>query len=62
MQYSLLLPEIILAGLGLLLLALDLTAASKRSLAVAGVIGTLATLVAVVSNFQAEELWPRKMS
>ena len=59
MQYSLLLPEIILAGLGLLLLALDLTASSKRSLAVAGVIGTLATLVAVVSNFgvTATDIW-----
>lgn len=59
MQYSLLLPEIILAGLGLVLLALDLTASSKRSLAVAGVIGTLATLAAVAANFGTEptEIW-----
>ncbi|MBO2520516.1 MAG: NADH-quinone oxidoreductase subunit N [Clostridia bacterium] len=58
-QYSLLLPEIILAGLGLLLLALDLTVSSKRTLAVAGVIGTLATLAAVVANFgaPATEIW-----
>lgn len=59
MQYSLLLPEIILAGLGLLLLALDLTAKSKRTLAVAGVVGTLATLIAVFANFgvTSTEIW-----
>lgn len=59
MQYSLLLPEIILAGLGLVLLALDLTAKSKRALAVAGVIGTLATMLAVFANFgaTATEIW-----
>ena len=59
MQYSLLLPELILAGLGLLLLGLDLTATSKRALAVAGVIGTLATLAAVIANFgvTATDIW-----
>jgi len=52
-QYVLILPEILLAGLGLVLLGMDLFAKSKRSLAVAGVIGTLATLVAVLANFGA---------
>lgn len=59
MQYVLILPEILLAGLGLVLLGMDLFAKSKRSLAVAGVIGTLATLVAVLANFGATptDIW-----
>src|SRR5690606_37120108 len=58
-QYALLLPEILLAGLGLLLLGMDLFVKSKRSLAVAGVVGTLATLAAVLANFgvTATEIW-----
>lgn len=51
MQYSLLLPEFILAGLGLLLLLLDLSSLSKRRMAIAGFLGALVTLWAVQRNF-----------
>lgn len=59
MNYTLILPELILAGLGLILIGVDL--ASKRGkgpLVVVGVLGTLAALVAVLLNFgQTADLW-----
>lgn len=59
MNYTLLLPEFILTGLGLSLLALNFVfKANKRPLAMVGVFGTLAALVAVLMNFgQTADIW-----
>lgn len=50
-NYSLLLPEIFLAGLGLLLLLLDISPMKTRRMATVGFIGALITLWAVQRNF-----------
>lgn len=59
MNVTLILPELLLAGLGLILVAVDLASKTdKRPVVVVGVIGTLATLVAVLANFgQEANIW-----
>ena len=58
MNYSLLLPELIVAVLGLLLLSVDLYAREKRVLAAIGVVGTVLALIASFSLFgQEAEIW-----
>lgn len=59
MNYTLILPELILTGVGLLLVALDVTLKqNKRPLTAVGVLGSLAALVAVIVNFgQTSDLW-----
>lgn len=52
MDLTLLLPEFILAGLGLILIGVDLFARqSKRPVVIVGVLGTIAAFVAVVANY-----------
>ena len=56
----LILPEFILAGLGLILIGVDLAARqSKRPVVIVGVLGTIAALAAVVANYGQEptDLW-----
>lgn len=56
--YSLLLPEFLLAGLGLVLLAMDLFSQEKRSMAVVGLMGVIIALVFVLRNFGMDtEIW-----
>lgn len=59
MNYMLLLPEFILAGLGLGLIGIDLFAKeNKKPVIAVGVLGTLAALAAVIANFgHTEDLW-----
>ena len=58
MDYSLLLPELILAVLGLVLIGVDLYAREKRAVAAVGVAGTLVALVAALGLFgQQAEIW-----
>lgn len=63
MNYMLLLPELILAGLGLLLVAIDLAfKKGKGPLVAVGVLGTLAALVAVIVNFgQSADIWGEQL-
>lgn len=59
MDYTLILPELILTGLGLLLVLVDLSfRRSKTPLVAVGVIGTLAAMGAALANFGAvADLW-----
>lgn len=60
MDLMLILPEFILAGLGLILIGVDLVARqSKRPVVIVGVLGTIAALAAVVANYGQEptDLW-----
>lgn len=58
MEYSLLLPELILTGLGLLLVLLDTAVKEKRTVASVGFVGTLAALAAVFATMgTTEDLW-----
>ncbi len=58
MEYSLLLPELILTGLGLLLILVDTAAKEKRILAAIGFVGTLAALAAALATAgTTRDLW-----
>ncbi len=58
MNYSLLLPELILAVLGLLLITVDLASNEKRTVAAVGVVGTAAALIATLGLFgQRTDIW-----
>jgi len=57
-DYSLLLPELILTGVGLLLILVDAFATDKRSVTFVGLVGTAAALVAAISLFgNSQEIW-----
>lgn len=58
MDYSLLLPELIIALLGLVLMSVDLFTKEKRTVAAIGVVGTLAALFATFGLFgQQANIW-----
>lgn len=63
MNYALIVPELILTGLGLVLVAIDaILKENKRPLTVVGVLGALAALVAVIMNFGiSEDLWGQQL-
>lgn len=58
MEYSLLLPELILALLGMVLIAVDLATNEKRTVAAVGLVGTIAALWATTTLFgQKADIW-----
>lgn len=63
MDFRLIAPELILTGLGLILVALDaILKKNKRPLAVVGVVGSVVALVAVLSNFGiTQDLWSNQL-
>lgn len=58
MDYSLLLPELILTGVGLLLILVDAFSSDKRSVTFVGFLGTAAALIAAITLFgNSERIW-----
>lgn len=63
MDFRLIAPELILTGLGLILVALDaIMKKNKRPLAVVGVLGAVVALVTVIANFGiTQDLWGNQL-
>ena len=58
MDYSLLLPELILTGVGLLLILADAFGADRRTVTLAGFVGTACALVAAFTLFgHSQDIW-----